>query len=59
VHPISEAGATSANVYFPGQDVFWYEIETYSVYRGPGYQTIPVVVDKVSFIFTEIIFKNE
>lgn len=47
VHPVSRSGATDAKVYFPGEDTLWYEIENYKVYQAPGYQTIPVGIEKV------------
>ena len=47
VHPVTQPGETQVKVYFPGQDTLWYEIESYEVCRGNGYQNIPVVMEKV------------
>ena len=52
VHPVTRSGATDEKVYFPGDDTLWYEIEDYKVYKGPGYQTIPVSIEKVKCLFT-------
>lgn len=48
VHPVVRSGETEVRVYFPGEDALWYEVETYQAYRAPGYQTIPVVIEKVT-----------
>lgn len=50
VHPVTQAGETEVKVYFPGQDALWYEIESYQIYQAPGYQTIPVVKEKVIYL---------
>ena len=47
VHPVIRSGETEVSVYFPGDNTLWYEIENYQVYQGPGYQTIPVSINKV------------
>lgn len=47
--PISEAGATTANVYFPGgSNELWYDIEDFRVFKGNGEVNLPVTLDKVS-----------
>lgn len=50
VHPVTRSGATEEKIYFPGEDTLWYEIEDYKVYQGPGYQTIPVAIEKVEIL---------
>lgn len=47
VHPVVRSGEREVNVYFPGDNTLWYEIENYKVYAGPGYQSIPVVTEKI------------
>ena len=47
MHPSVRSGETEVSVYFPGDDTLWYDIETYKVYQGPGYQGIAVAIDKV------------
>ncbi|KAK4003509.1 hypothetical protein OUZ56_005269 [Daphnia magna] len=47
VHPVVRSGEQEVSVYFPGVDTLWYEIETFRVYEAPGYQTIPVAIEKI------------
>lgn len=47
VHPVVRSGEQEVSVYFPGVDTLWYEIETFRVYESPGYQTIPVAIEKI------------
>ena len=47
VHPVTHMEVSSVKVYFPGQNVLWYEVENYQVYQGAGYQTVPVTIEKV------------
>ena len=49
IHPVTKSRESSVQVYFPGNDALWYEVETYEVHHGPGYQTVPVVAEKVLF----------
>lgn len=47
VHPVTHMEVSSVKVYFPGQNVLWYEVENYQVYQGAGYQTVPVTIEKI------------
>ena len=47
VHPVVELGVTSVRVYFPGQNTQWYDIDTYQVHYGAGYETVDVTIDKI------------
>lgn len=48
--PVTESGATSINIYFPGGvNELWYDIEDYKLYKGTGVTTIPVTLEKVKF----------
>lgn len=53
--PVTEAGVSTVNVYFPGgASEYWYDIEDYRLYTGTGSVNIPVTLDKVgahSFLF--------
>lgn len=49
--PVSEAGVSTANVYFPGgSNEVWYDIEDFRPYQGKGEVNIPVTLDKVGGI---------
>lgn len=49
-HPVTEPGASTVAVYFPGgSSEYWYDIEDYRVYPGTGSVNIPVTLDKVYF----------
>ena len=48
------SGEREVNVYFPGDNTLWYEIETYKVYEAPGYQSIPVSIEKVKRCFSSV-----
>ncbi|XP_057364594.1 neutral alpha-glucosidase AB-like isoform X2 [Daphnia carinata] len=47
VHPVVRSGEQEVSVYFPGVDTLWYEIETFKAYEAPGYQMIPVTIEKI------------
>ncbi|KAK7471500.1 hypothetical protein BaRGS_00035839 [Batillaria attramentaria] len=47
VRPVTEQGATSANVYFPGTNQLWYDIETYETYKGPAEINVPAPLSKI------------
>jgi len=47
VHPVVESGVTSVRVYFPGLNTQWYDIDTYQVHYGAGYETVDVTIDKI------------
>ncbi len=55
MHPVVRSGETEVSVYFPGDNTLWYEIETYKVYQGSGYQTIPVAINKV-IVIPQLVF---
>nr|CAD7440543.1 unnamed protein product [Timema bartmani] len=42
VHPVTDSGASSVNVYFPGPDTWWYSVDTYQKYVGGTNIQIPV-----------------
>ncbi|KAB0792317.1 hypothetical protein PPYR_14276 [Photinus pyralis] len=45
--PVTESGASSATVYFPGgAQERWYDIEDFKPFQGSGSVTIPVSLDK-------------
>lgn len=49
--PISEAGITTVNVYFPGgSDELWYDIEDFKQFKGNGEVSFPVTLDKVNYL---------
>ena len=48
VHPVTRSEATDVKVYFPGDDTLWYEVQNYQIYKGPGYHTVPVTINKVT-----------
>lgn len=46
--PVTSAGASSVDVYFPGgSDELWYDIDTYKQYKGEGTAAVPVDMAKV------------
>ncbi|XP_044733910.1 neutral alpha-glucosidase AB [Chrysoperla carnea] len=46
--PVTSAGASSVDVYFPGgSDELWYDIDTYKQYKGEGTVTVPVDMAKI------------
>nr|WBW70124.1 venom protein [Lampona murina] len=47
VKPVLETGATSMNVYFPGADEIWYDVDTYQKYEGGQNTAIPVNLQKI------------
>ncbi|XP_071962090.1 neutral alpha-glucosidase AB-like [Antedon mediterranea] len=47
VHPVTSKGAAAVNVYFPGQDTIWYDVETYKTYIGLNFVSIPVTAEKI------------
>lgn len=50
--PVTESGATSVNIYFPGgTEELWYDIEDYKLYKGTGVTNIPVTLEKVGALF--------
>lgn len=42
VHPVTDIGSVGVNVYLPGPDQLWYDIDTYKMYSGGNnlYQTV-------------------
>lgn len=47
VHPVTVAGATKAQVFFPGEHEVWYDAELFDKYDSTGYVSIPVSLSKV------------
>lgn len=47
VRPVTEQGATNANVYFPGTGEVWYDVETYQVYKGAQEVNIAAPLSKI------------
>lgn len=47
VHPVVTAGATQAQVFFPGENERWYETETFELFRGRSVANIPVDMSKI------------
>lgn len=47
--PVTEAGASTVDVYLPGgSSEYWYDIEDFRLYQGTGNVNLPVTLDKVS-----------
>ncbi|XP_033124812.1 neutral alpha-glucosidase AB-like isoform X2 [Anneissia japonica] len=47
VHPVTSKGATAVNVYFPGKDSIWYDVQTYKSYTGTKSISISVTLEKI------------
>jgi alpha 1,3-glucosidase len=48
VHPVTEKGATSVQIYFPGdKKEVWLDLETNTVYEGGNYHTVAVSLSKI------------
>ena len=47
VHPVTDEGAKSVTVYFPGQGQLWYDIDTFEPFSGAQSIDVPVNLDKV------------
>ncbi|XP_076463388.1 neutral alpha-glucosidase AB-like isoform X2 [Babylonia areolata] len=47
VRPVTEQGATSAIVYFPGADEIWYDVETYQTYKGQQQVNVDAPLSKI------------
>lgn len=50
VHPVMDAGATTVDVYFPGDEsVEWLRVETNEKFRGGKLAKIPVTISSIPF----------
>lgn len=49
VHPVTDQGATSVQVYFPGVNEVWYDADTFEKYTQNGNVKIQVDMEKVLF----------
>ncbi|ESO91975.1 hypothetical protein LOTGIDRAFT_217135 [Lottia gigantea] len=47
VKPVTDQGQTNVNVYFPGKDNVWYDIDTYQTYDGSMTINVPAPLDKI------------
>ena len=47
MHPVTDKGATSVNVYFPGVNEVWYDSDTYEKFDQSGFVKVPVDLEKV------------
>ncbi|CAG0886935.1 unnamed protein product [Darwinula stevensoni] len=47
VHPVTDEGAKSVTVYFPGQGQLWYDTDTFELFSGAQSIDVPVNLDKV------------
>nr|CAD7194435.1 unnamed protein product [Timema douglasi] len=47
VHPVTDSGASSVNVYFPGPHTWWYSVDTYQKYVGGTNIQIPVNIRSI------------
>ncbi|EEB17338.1 Neutral alpha-glucosidase AB precursor, putative [Pediculus humanus corporis] len=47
VHPVTDKGATSVNVYFPGVNEVWYDSDTYEKFDQNGFVKVPVDLEKI------------
>ncbi|XP_042909479.1 neutral alpha-glucosidase AB isoform X2 [Parasteatoda tepidariorum] len=47
VRPVLEAGVSSVNVYFPGQNDVWYDITTHQKFEGGTTATIATPLEKI------------
>ncbi|XP_041352622.1 neutral alpha-glucosidase AB-like isoform X2 [Gigantopelta aegis] len=47
VRPVTEQGATTANVYFPGSDQIWYDVQTYAQFSGGQEKNIDAPLNKI------------
>ncbi|XP_038066335.1 neutral alpha-glucosidase AB-like isoform X2 [Patiria miniata] len=47
VKPVTDKGATSVSVYFPGQDMVWYDVNTVQKYTGASTQSVYVNLEKI------------
>ncbi|XP_025103603.1 neutral alpha-glucosidase AB-like isoform X3 [Pomacea canaliculata] len=47
VRPVTDQGAVSANVYFPGADELWYDVDTWQVYKGQQEVNVPAPLSKI------------
>ncbi|XP_013773829.1 neutral alpha-glucosidase AB-like isoform X2 [Limulus polyphemus] len=47
VHPVMESKATNVEVYFPGENQVWYDVDNYQKFNGLESSTIPVTMSKI------------
>ncbi|KAK6632383.1 hypothetical protein RUM44_007425 [Polyplax serrata] len=47
VRPVTDKGATSVTVYFPGTNEIWYDADTYETFTDNGNVKIPVDLEKI------------
>ncbi|XP_067119018.1 neutral alpha-glucosidase AB-like [Centruroides vittatus] len=47
VRPVLDAGVSGVNVYFPGKNEIWYDIDTYQKYDGSQQLSFPVSLSKI------------
>ncbi|XP_070181942.1 neutral alpha-glucosidase AB-like isoform X2 [Littorina saxatilis] len=47
VRPVTDQGATNANVYFPGAGEVWYDVETYQTYKGQQEVNVQAPLSKI------------
>uniref|UniRef100_A0A0P6J4H7 Neutral alpha-glucosidase AB n=1 Tax=Heterocephalus glaber TaxID=10181 RepID=A0A0P6J4H7_HETGA len=47
VHPVSDAGAHGVQVYLPGPEEVWYDIQSYQKHRGPQTLYLPVTLSSI------------
>lgn len=47
VHPVSHQGVSSVEVYFPGENEVWYDMDTYEKVEGHGAITVKAPMNKI------------
>lgn len=47
IHPVSDAGAHGVQVYLPGQEEVWYDIQSYQKHHGPQTLYLPVTLSSI------------
>ncbi|XP_033624529.1 neutral alpha-glucosidase AB-like [Asterias rubens] len=47
VKPVTDPGANSVSVYFPGENVVWYDVNTLEKFVGPSTQSVFVNLEKI------------
>jgi alpha 1,3-glucosidase len=47
VHPVTEQGATSVQLYLPGTSTLWYDMDDYTVYTGGSRYSISAPLTKI------------